>query len=268
MAHWLGVTSEENWSKCLEHGVWGASDNRFRSLQQMKIGDDLLVYIKPMKIAGIFQITKEYFYDSTRIWNDGLLPHRVGFQPKLSKMPLKTIDIRSIYNNYFKSNKGSARGYFGMGIRKLANEEFSVFEVEIDKNMNSKTGAEVFVTAYPESNLEISKKEQILGWERNPKDISIGDLVFVYNKNIKEIECGFRIKSKSNRTDPIWEDESSANPPQQKYNFRWEAEPICQDLNINYHTISRIQPFKPNNEGRKANFYILVTRNRCISWSF
>ncbi|MDP9288842.1 MAG: EVE domain-containing protein [Thermoproteota archaeon] len=94
MAHWLGVTSEENWPKCLTHGVWGASENRFRALQQMKIGDDLLVYLKPMKIVGIFQITKEYFHDSTRIWKDGLLPHRVGFQPKPSKVPLKGIDIR------------------------------------------------------------------------------------------------------------------------------------------------------------------------------
>ncbi len=265
MAHWLGVTSEENWSKCLTHGIWGASENRFRALQQMKIGDDLLVYLKPMRIVGIFQITKEYFHDSTRIWKDGLLPHRVGFQPKPSKVPLKGIDIRSLYNSYFKSNKGSPRGYFGMGIRGLPEEEFSVFEAEIDKNIIGKTGAEVFLTGYPEGNLEISKKQQILGWERNPKDISIGDLVFVYNKNSKKIECGFRIKSKSNRTDPIWESEINANLPQQKYSFRWDAEPICHDLNIDYNTIRGIEPFRPNNRGKKASFYILVTRNSANS---
>ena len=101
----------------LTHGVWGASENRFRALQQMKIGDDLLVYLKPMKIVGIFQITKEYFHDSTRIWNDGLLRHRVGFQTKPSKVPLKEIDIRLLYNNHVKSKKGSPRGYFGMGRR-------------------------------------------------------------------------------------------------------------------------------------------------------
>jgi len=40
MTHWLGVTSEENWAKCLTHGVWGANENRM--LQQVKIGDDIL----------------------------------------------------------------------------------------------------------------------------------------------------------------------------------------------------------------------------------
>jgi len=88
MTHWLGVTSEENWAKCLTHGVWGANENRM--LQQVKIGDDILVYLKPMKIIGIFQITKEYFYDLTKIWKHDLFPHRVGFQPKPSKIPLKS----------------------------------------------------------------------------------------------------------------------------------------------------------------------------------
>lgn len=210
------------------------------------------VYVKQMKIAGIFQITKEYFYDSTMIWKNGLFPHRVGFQPKPSKVPPNAIDIRSLYNSYFKSIKGSSRGYFGMGIRRLPDKEFSVFETEVDKNIMGRTETQVFLTGYPEKNLEISKKQKILGWERNPKDISIGDLVFVYNKNSKKIECGFRVKSKSNRTDPIWESEISANPPRQKYNSRWNAEPVCHDLNIDYNTISGIEPFKPNNKGRKA----------------
>jgi len=47
-------------------------------------------YLKPMKIIGIFQITKEYFYDLTKIWKHDLFPHRVGFQPKPSKIPLKS----------------------------------------------------------------------------------------------------------------------------------------------------------------------------------
>jgi hypothetical protein len=80
------------------------------------------------------------------IWKDSLLPHRVGFQPKPSKVPPKGVDIRSLYNSYFKSNKGSPRGYFGMGIRRLPDEEFSVFEAEIDKNITGNTAAEVFMT--------------------------------------------------------------------------------------------------------------------------
>lgn len=47
---WLAVTTEENWKKCLEDGTWGASDNRSKGLKKMKKGDEMLVYIRTMKL--------------------------------------------------------------------------------------------------------------------------------------------------------------------------------------------------------------------------
>lgn len=136
-------------------------------------------------------------------------------------MPSKAIDIRPLYNSYFKSLKGSPRGYFGMGIRRIPDQEFSAFEAEIDKNLRYQKTPEVgiFLTGYPERNLDTSKKQHILGWKSPPpRHLSTGDLVFVYNtnKDKKKIDCGFRINSKSNRTEPIWDDEISTDSPPTK----------------------------------------------------
>lgn len=64
---------------------------------------------------------------------------------------------------------------------------------------------------------------------------------------------------------PVWQDELDLNPPQQKYKFRWDAEVICDSLNIDYNTIKEIEPFKSDQQGKKANFHILVVSDSANS---
>ncbi len=148
---WLCVTTEENWKECLKHGIWGASDNRSEGLKKIRVGDKLLVYIKKMKIVGIFRVTREHFYDSKKIWKNGIFPHRIGFEPT-DKVLSDPVDIRSMYNKQIKPKKGLAGGYFGMGIRKLPEEEYTQFKSIIEENI--KKVPNVFVTGYNYPNLK------------------------------------------------------------------------------------------------------------------
>jgi MoxR-like ATPase len=115
----------------------------------------------------------------------------------------------------------------------------------------------VFVTGYNDANVKISKEYKILGW-KNKSDPIILDHIFVYNTTTKKIECGFKIKSKSNIEKPIWYDEINSEPPRQIYKYRWEAELVCDNLNIGLEEINQIPPFKADSEGNKAKFGILV----------
>jgi MoxR-like ATPase/predicted RNA-binding protein len=115
----------------------------------------------------------------------------------------------------------------------------------------------VFVTGYNETNVKISKEYNILGW-KNKSEPSIGDRIFIYNTTSKKIECGFKITSKSNIEKPIWHDEINSEPPRQIYKYRWEAELVCDNLNIGLEEINQIPPFKADSEGKKAKFGILV----------
>lgn len=204
---WLAVTTEENWKRCLEDGTWGASDNRSQGLKRMKRGDEMVVYIRTIKVAGIFKMTRDYYYDATKKWKDGMFPHRIGFSPT-EKVPISFIDIRTMFYEYIKpiitrrSKEGSPRGYFGMGIRPLPQEEFDLFEREIMKyteraNANGHSTHHHYVTGYDSDNLQISKDRRILGWRDKPSAISIGDEVFVYNSTTKNIDIVFSVRSKS-----------------------------------------------------------------------
>jgi hypothetical protein len=73
-----------------------------------------------------------------------------------------------------------------------------------------------------------------------------------------------------NQIESIWDDEISVNSPQQKYKFCWDAEPKCCELNIDYNTVSMIEPFKPSHDFRD---YLLdrcngINNKNEISWSF
>jgi predicted RNA-binding protein len=130
---WLAVTSEENWKKCLENHVWGADDNHAQQLKKMKKNDEIVIYLAGMKLAAICKVSKEYYYDDTKIWQDGIYPHRVQIEPV--KIPSTPIDIKKIYHVYL-GYKGSPGGYFGQAIRPLPNNEFSIFLSELARNMN------------------------------------------------------------------------------------------------------------------------------------
>jgi len=147
---WLGVTSEDNWEQCIKYGLWGADDNRLSQLRKVRSGDLLVVYLKKMKMAGICKITGEYFYDKTKVWQDGVYPHRISIIKH--KVPNHPVDIRKLYNDSIKpkllakgDNRGTPGGYFGQAIRPLPGDEFSIYESEIDKQIDGQEEFRVFL---------------------------------------------------------------------------------------------------------------------------
>ena len=120
----------------------------------------------------------------------------------------------------------------------------------------------VYLTGYDAHNLDISKSHKILGWEHQPKNISPGDYVFVYNITAKKIESGFRVKSISNNNNPLWFKETSITPQKVVYKFRWDVDLMCDNLGIDYNTIRQLEPFKSN---KSASFHILVIRGSANS---
>jgi predicted RNA-binding protein len=406
---WLAVASPENWKKCLENRIWGADDNRAQQIKKMRKNDEILVYLVGKKLAASCKVSSEYFYDDTKIWDDGIYPHRVKIEP--IKIPTSPIDIKKTYHVYL-GYKGSSGGYFGQAIRPLPDNEFSIFQSELALHTNElakwdnnelsqdfatplkaylenkfsinltkkrshiffNSGAvihvrgsklhsdgtgfyylqqkdyedtikntdrffvivfgkvdtvfvipseklkeifkdqpvvkrdneepkwyfdvfenndkkhflrihsdspsnifdienylnkweqipglipqnksiSVFVTGYNDTNIKISKEHKILGW-KNKSEPSIGDHIFIYNTTSKKIECGFEIKSKSNIEKPIWYDEINSEPPLQIYKHRWDAELVCDNLNIGLEEINQIPPFKADSEGKRAKFGI------------
>ena len=193
---WLLVATNNNWKKCLENKSWGVKERYKHTIQRMNVGDEFLVHLTDNKTAGICKVTREYYYDTQPIWGDGnSYPHRIGFEPV--KIPPKPIDAKESYNRHLREKHGTSGGYFGNPIRQISDSEFSIFELDINKNlatnqMDSQSTSNmlqlgqkieeeparllekhsVFLTGYDHTNLEISERNSLLGWRDKPGTLS------------------------------------------------------------------------------------------------
>ena len=120
---WLCVTTSENWEKCLEFMVWGAVDRLENTIKRVKLNDKLVIYLTGFKIAGICKVSKEYFHNTDRIWDDRIYPHRMGIIPEI--LPHKPVNIRTLYYQHFPDV--ASQGYFRTAVREISEEEFQIF---------------------------------------------------------------------------------------------------------------------------------------------
>ena len=115
----------------------------------------------------------------------------------------------------------------------------------------------MYITGYNDTNLQISKTNEILGWQDNPRNLTQGDLVFVFNTTTDKIELCFEILSESESQNPIWKEETNSETPKIVFDYRWDAKLRASQLSIDKAEIFKLEPFKSNNK----NFSLLI-RNR------
>ena len=187
-----------------EHFDW-KSNQRDYDHGKVKMGDYLLVYFSGNAIDFKQQLKKIYRVDFIAKDNIQFKLYEVK---DLNGITLKK--IQEAVNNKILPKTFGNLGLQGFNIIKIEKSDYDSILL-LDKNFVNKNELQVFLTGYPQGNLQISKEQDILGWKENPKSLSVGDYVFVYNITSKKIECGFKIKSKSNIQKPIWEDEINSD---------------------------------------------------------
>ena len=172
MAHWLAVTTADNWSRCLSTKTWGVIDQYESSLRRSAAGDDILVHIVGMKCAGIYRVTEPYFRSEEPIWPDDVYPHRIRFEPALA--PPEPVDIKQFYYSFFPTK--SPQGYFRTAFRELPDDEFELFREFLERGKVQ--SMEVAAPAPPESEFALSLER---------------DLEEYLEANLQVIEPGLRV---------------------------------------------------------------------------
>jgi hypothetical protein len=120
------------------------------------------------------------------------------------------------------------------------------FEPKNEHDISYKKEPLVFVTGYDEKNLNHSIIHKTLGWRNLSSILSKGDYVFVYNKNSHMIQTAFMVIDKSIDQKPIWEEENISDTHEIEFPYRWDAEVIRDDLQINLDVINSFEPFNGN----------------------
>jgi predicted RNA-binding protein len=89
-----------NTEKCFDAKVFGTDDGvRATKLVEMSEGDILVFYKAKEGFAGIWKVTKSYYWDTSKIWEDGVYPNRVGIEPVISLKPEQYIDAKTMVND-------------------------------------------------------------------------------------------------------------------------------------------------------------------------
>lgn len=129
MKYWLCVTNASNWKIIKEKNVWGVSKRNKGMIQSATVGDILIFYVKPKKIAGIFNAATNPFTSAEKIFNtsgfseEEIFPHRIGLKPFI--LPETSINFEELVPNLtFIISKIFWKGYLRRAMRTIPREDY------------------------------------------------------------------------------------------------------------------------------------------------
>jgi predicted RNA-binding protein len=139
MKYWLCITNQENWDIIKEKGIWGVSARHKGTIQEVRPGDKLLIYVVstrlekeiiPSKIVAAYEVSSELFEDRTMIFK----PNRKG-EPYPLRVKLKEVKIfptpvefkPMIQRLTFIKNKKKWSGHIqGKAMREIPAEDYEL----------------------------------------------------------------------------------------------------------------------------------------------
>jgi predicted RNA-binding protein len=95
-SYWLDLFTGTTWEEFLAAGgeVSGFRERRWKTVQQMKPGDDLLCYLTGIsRWIGVLEVVSEPFKDTTPIWKDEAFPARVRVRPVATLSPETAVPV-------------------------------------------------------------------------------------------------------------------------------------------------------------------------------
>lgn len=125
------MTNEENWNVVKKRKVWGVPDRDRRRIEQVKLGDYLVFYVMPLRVAGVFRAISEGFESSEPIFSWGefgrpeIFPYRVRLESMIiPEEPLQFTEL--IPKLKFITNKKIWTGHLRRAMRTIPKEDYEV----------------------------------------------------------------------------------------------------------------------------------------------
>jgi hypothetical protein len=97
--YWLTLFTGTTWDEFLAAGgdVSGFREGRWRTVQQIKVGDYLLCYLTGVsRWVGLMEVVAKPFKDSTPIWKDEGFPCRVRVQRLITLTPETAVPVQTL----------------------------------------------------------------------------------------------------------------------------------------------------------------------------
>src|SRR4028119_1337935 len=94
--YWLDLFTGTTWQEFLDNGgtVSGFRENRWKTAQQIKVGDYLLCYLTGVsRFIGVLEVTKSAYKDTTPIWKNDEFPVRLGVKVLIALTPETAVQV-------------------------------------------------------------------------------------------------------------------------------------------------------------------------------
>src|SRR5215210_3294795 len=94
--YWLDLFTGTTWHEFLHAGatVTGFRERRWKTVQQIKVGDYLLCYLTGVsRFIGVLEATSEPYWDETPIWRDEVFPCRLSVEVIAALTPEAAVPI-------------------------------------------------------------------------------------------------------------------------------------------------------------------------------
>lgn len=119
MNYWLNLFTWKTWQEFLNAGgdITGFRSNRWRSVQKIKPGDQLICYMTGIsRFFGLLEVTGKPFRDEKPIWEDAIFPSRLPVKRIMSLDPEYAVPVELLKEklSYFQNMKSpySWTGHF------------------------------------------------------------------------------------------------------------------------------------------------------------
>ena len=126
MGNHIFLVGQDNFKKCIQHGVYGGASQQLErinseiigSFQAIKPGDFIFFYVRNIGIYGLWKATSLPFYDPSDFWGDKEqnFPYRVCFEPSIRHFP-RPVALSDILDLQDKSKIWT----FDLGAMRLKN---------------------------------------------------------------------------------------------------------------------------------------------------
>ena len=134
--YWLCVTSEENWKVVRKRKLWGVSGRNKAQIEKVEHGDNLVFYVKPQRLMGIFQAASGAFKSDEKIFGtsgftrEEIFPYRIKLKSYMA--PKEPVLLKSLVPKLkFITNKKKWMGHLRRAMQIIPKEDYDTMKTSL-----------------------------------------------------------------------------------------------------------------------------------------
>jgi len=131
--YWLTITNEANWDIIKNNEIYGFNENHKKFLDEIKVGDYLVMYVIRKKFGGLFRVTRKNIANGIK-FKEGSYPYKIKLKSVLT--PKNCLDVTDKIVDKISIFKNAMRWgtiLFGRSIKKITKEDYEYIKKQMER---------------------------------------------------------------------------------------------------------------------------------------